>query len=266
MASELGVPHALAPGPAEQPRPSALTALRFPFEGPGAARRVIVMSLWQLVPVLGWIALAGWLSETSRRLCARHPEPVPSPSLRDFAYYLRVGWRPALTAYLAGTALALLTYAVLALFFLGGLAGMIASSGSVVPLLFILGALAELVLAAVGTVLASSAVTGLELGADPIDVLSGAWLGRYTRRTGVRALVGYALLAPALVVLLAAGALLCGVGLIPALVVAELSAVHLRWQLYEHSGRRGAVFEPRAPALLSSETRALPRSIEDRPQ
>lgn len=258
MGEELGVPQALAPGPAKQPRPSVLAALRFPFEGPDASRRLIVMSLWQLVPVLGWLAMGGWLSETSRRLCARHPEPAPMPSLRDFGFYVRIGWRAALVAYVAGAGLAILTYAVLFLFFLGGLAGMIASSGSVVPLLFVLGALLELGLAAAATVLVSSALTGLELGGDPLEVLSGPWLVRYARRTGLRALVGYALLAPASLVLLAAGALLCGVGLIPALVVAEMAAVHLRWQLYEHAGRQRALLEPRAPALLSSEARALP--------
>ncbi len=257
MGEELGVPQALAPGPAEQPRPSVLAALRFPFEGPGASRRLVVMSLWQLVPVLGWLAMGGWLAETSRRLCARHPDPAPVPSLRDFGYYVRIGWRPALVAYVAGAGLAIATYAVLALFFLGGLAGMIASSGSMVPLLFALGALLELGVAATATVLASSALTGLELGGDPLEVM-GPWLGRYARRTGFRAVIGYALLGPVLLVLLAAGTLLCGVGLIPALVVAELSAVHLRWQLYEHAGRQRAELEPRTPALLASEARELP--------
>lgn len=257
MSDEIGVPQALAPGPATPPRPSVLAALRFPFEGPRATQRLIVMSLWQLVPVLGWAALGGWLAETSRRLCARHPEPAPMPSLRDLGYYLRIGWRPALVAYLATAVLSLLTYVVLALFFLGGLAGMLASSGSALPLLFVLGALLELVLAAVGTVLASSAVTGLELGADPLDVLSGRFLRGYARRTWLRTLLGYAVLAPAAVGMLALGSLLCGVGLIPALVVAELAAVHLRWQLFEHAGRP-ALPGPRAPALLPSETRALP--------
>lgn len=258
MTGNPAVPQALAPGPAKQPRPSALAALRFPLAGPGAARRVIVMSLWQLVPVLGWLALEGWLSETSRRLSAHHPDPAPMPSLRDFGHYVRVGWRPALLGYVSGAALALLTYAVLALFFLGGIAGLISSSGSVVPLLFVIGALAELGVAAVITVLASSARTGLELGADPLQVLSGSWLGRYAHRTGLRTLFGYAVLGPVVLVLLAAGALFCGVGLIPALVVAEMSAVHLRWQLYEYAARRPALLEPRAPALLASETRALP--------
>lgn len=257
MSDELGVPDALAPGPATPPRPSVVAALRFPFEGPRATRRLIVMSLWQLVPVLGWAALGGWLSETARRLRAHHPEPAPMPSMRDLTYYLRIGWRPALVAYLATAALSLLTYGVLALFFLGGLAGMLASSGSLLPLLFVVGALLELVLVAVGTVLASSALTGLELGGDPFEVLSGRFLGRYSRRTWARTLIGYALLVPAALGLLAAGALVCGVGLIPALVVAELSAVHLRWQIFEHARQPRALLEPRAPALLPSETRAL---------
>ncbi len=262
MGDELGVPQALAPGPATEPRPSVLAALRFPFESPGAVPRLVVMSLWQLVPVLGFVALGGYLSETERRLCARHPEPAPMPALRDFGHYLRVGWRPALVAYLAGTALALLTYAVLALFFLGGIAGLVSSSGSLLPLWFVLGALAELAFAATGTVLVSAALTGLELGGDPMEVLTGRWLGRYARRTWLRALVGYALLAPAAIVLLAAGALVCGVGLLPALVVAELSAVHLRWQLYEHAGRQSGLLEPHAPALLVSERRILPPRLE----
>ncbi len=201
------------------------------------------------MPILGWIAVQGWLAEGARRMLRNHPDPLPPLSLRDLGHYLREGAAPWAVGYLGGVAVGALMYVVT----LALLAAALATAGfAPLALWVVVGALALLAIGAAATLYGSAATTRSALGAG----FAGAW--RLSRGQRARTLLGYALLAPALIVLIAAGALLCGVGLLPALVVAQIAAMHLGVQHYERYRALGGAPLAAEPALLASERRRLP--------
>jgi hypothetical protein len=250
-ALSLGVPGALAPGPALPKPPSVRDALAFAVDDAGSNR--LLASVFAALPIVGWLALHGWMTETQHRLHVRHPSPIPKLRLRDFFFYLRRGGAPWLLSYAGLVALMTAFVALVAIANAGTLAAWIAA-GAFPWLAFALSAVALLGLTAGGSVLLGSMITRAELTEKlgPGLALADAW--RDTRAIRRRTLVAYLWFVPSAAGILMLGTMLCGVGMLPAWVVVQLAAMHLRWQLYEAAVRSGARLPaPRAPELSPAE-------------
>jgi len=257
----VGVPRALAPGPA-QPHPVSVgQALSFAVDEPHAKRNLLVASVMLLVPVAGWLALQGWACETQHRLLENDPAPAPRLRLRDLPHYVRRGWAAGFVEALGIGVL----WAIAALFMLSANVSALAAVlgvGSLIALLVMLGGglvFATVVLGSV-TVVFNSMLTRAELTESLPEALSikDAW--RESRPVRRRTFAAYLVFAPIATLLVAVGAALCGVGLLPALVIVKLAGAHLRWQLYSERVHRGGVaLRAKPPERLPSERRlALP--------
>ncbi|MBK9000154.1 MAG: DUF4013 domain-containing protein [Myxococcales bacterium] len=248
----LGAPDKLAPGPAET-RPARVSeALSFAFDD---KRSLLVGGLWLLCPVAGWLAVQGWASEAQHRLLQNHPDPVPTLRLRDFLHYARRGGAAAFIE-LVGVgvlwAVGLLLFGLLNASFIA--AGLVAGS-LLVPLAVVCGSLL-LAVAVLGmvTVVFNSMLTRAELTGrlGEAVALGEAW--REARPMRKKTFATYLLFVPVTLALVILGSLLCGVGVLPALVAIKLTGAHLRYQLYEERLARGGKALPaRAPAVLPSE-------------
>lgn len=250
--SELGVPDALAPGPAE-PRPlSARASFRFALSQPRAVRQLLIAGALLAFPLPGALIVHGWLNEVHQRLAHNHPDPVPLLSFRDFIYYLRRGVAACATQYawaVAGLAIS----AALTLPLFVGFVGALAASNPGVWLIVALGSvLLQLAVLATTFVRATAALTRIER----VDAFSSddALTDDYRKRIRAGAVAAFASFGPLSAVALMVGLVMCGLGLPPALAAVLLASVHLREQLH-----RRAVFaghEPlplREPVQLPSE-------------
>jgi hypothetical protein len=247
----------LAPGPALPKPVSVREALAFAVADPASNR--LVASVWAVIPILGWLALHGWLCETQHRLHVRHPSPVPRLRLRDFFHYLRRGAAPWFLTYSGLTGLGIALAAVITIANAGTLAAWIAAG--VFPWLALaISLFAILGVTAGGSVLLGSMITRAELTErfGPGLALGDAW--RDSRGIRRRTLFAYLWFLPSAGGILALGFVLCGVGMLPAWVVVQLAAMHLRWQLYEAALRSGARLPQAKPPLLapSERVKALP--------
>lgn len=256
-ALSLGVPGALAPGPAEAKPPSVRDAIAFAISDAGSNR--LLASVFAAIPIFGWLAIHGWMNETQHRLHVRHPSPIPKLRLRDFFFYLRRGGAPWFLSYAGLTALVTALSALVVIANAGTLAAWIAA-GAFPWIALALSIVALLGATAVGSVLLGSMITRAELTEKlaPGLALADAW--RDTRLIRRRTLVAYLWFVPSALAILSLGAMLCGVGMLPAWVVVQVAAMHLRWQLYEAAVRSGAKLPaPAAPRLSPAErVKALP--------
>ncbi len=253
----LGVPGSLSPGP-DAPKPIRVRdALAFAVDDSRVNR--FVAGIWAAIPVLGWFALHGWLSETQHRLHLRHPSPIPALRFRDFFHYVRRGAAPGLLTYAGISGLGTVFAAVLAIANATTLAAWVAAGAFpwiavAVSLVFVFAT------ATLGSVLLGSMITRSELTErlGPGLAMGDAW--RDTRMIRKSTLGAYLAFLPIAGAILTLGLMICGIGVLPAWVVVQLAALHLRWQLYEEARRRGRELpEPKPPLLLPSEARlALP--------
>lgn len=256
----LGAPDKLAPGPAEA-RPARVSeALSFAFDD---KKSLLVGGLWLLVPLAGWLAIQGWAAEAQHRLLQNHPDPVPTLRLRDFVHYARRGKAAAFIEALGVGVLWAVGVALLAILnasLIG--AGLVA--GSLVVPLAMLCASVLLAVAVLGllTVVFNAMLTRAELTERLADAVAIGEAWREARPLRRKTFVTYLVFVPVTLALLIFGSVLCGFGVLPALVAVKLTGVHLRWQLYqERLARGGAALPARAPAVLPSEqhlVRVLP--------
>lgn len=259
------VPPEPAPGPSKPRAVSTLEALLFPFERERWLRRVVIASLWVLIPVLGWLAVRGWITEARRRLERHHPDPLPIPRLRDFLHYVRTGVTSAVVEF-AALAVVVGLVGVAVLLLNAGLWAAVLSGGPLALGLLGVVAFTSLTVLGLGTVLSTTILTRTELSGSLSVALQSGEVWPLARRAALRTLGSWLLFGlMSTVVLALGGALLC-VGLLPALVIANVAAMHLRHQIYLEQRRRGAAAVKLADTpLLPTERRLLERGkIEDR--
>lgn len=254
------------PGPVRRDV-SAVDAVRFPFREPNTLANVLFGLLLQIIPIVGPIALAGWLCEIHRRLVWQHPNPLPKFSFDDFGTYLKRGVVPFVGQLVLS--LVLTFPAVLVAF--GATFGLAAtgSTGSTNPdvAMMVAVACAAVMLPFLVTmmVFGNSVTTLAELTEDFAAMLSPGRNWDYVRATWLKAIVAGLTLAVLAIGIALGGLLLCIVGIYAAIQVVHFASVHLRWQIYNHyllsggpplavksleplaSEQRGAVFPPAPP-------------------
>jgi hypothetical protein len=194
-------------------------------------------TVFLFIPLVGQIAIAGYQAEIFQRLVRRDPTPMPRLSFDDFSRYLSKG----VGAYLAQLAIFFGLGAMMMPIFgmVGGVLVVTAKHGHPSPApIFALWAVmmfAMLVL----TPLVQATSTRAAMVEDVGPTLQLGPLLRYARGTFGAALVGLVAYSVLSIPVLLGGGLLCAVGLYPAIVILQLGAVHLRWQIYEAHVARG---------------------------
>ena len=249
----------MAPGPGvpgADGHVRVLGAVRWVFSDAEWTKSVLFGCIFMLIPIAGPIALAGWMCEIHQRLVRGHPRPMPKLDFSDFGHYLSRGVAPFVVQ------LVVMLPAMLVMYGLMFAAGMVLMAVATQPggpdaLVIVLGAAVALI-ALVGflvvAVLINAAQTRAELTENIGQALSFGELMRYSRATWGMVVWKTILFGFVSLGLFLCGLLLCYFGLYPAIVVIQLAACSLRFQIYREYLRRGGTPIPlKAPVALPSE-------------
>jgi hypothetical protein len=228
------------PPPHDDARPSVLEAVRFPFQGPDWTHNLLLGSVFVLIPLVGALALQGWMCEVLQRLERSHPRPVSKLDFQDFGHYLGRGVAPFVTGLVVGMSLWLLASGGLFVGLLGSLlVSRLSGNALLAGACWGLGVVLFVVGAVFATVLTLPAMLRAELteriGAG-LDF--GKVLG-FARIAWWQILYRTFLLTCLSVPLALGGYCLCLVGLYAAIVVILMATAHLRWQIYRYYLTRG---------------------------
>ena len=231
-----------------------LAGVRFVFEDPDWKTTVLMGLVLFLIPVVGPIAFSGWLCEVQQRLVRGHPRPVPRIDFADFTHLLGRGVVP----FLVQLVMLLPIYAVISLLYVGVGIGVAASVVQGTPWIALVVGLVSLLLGTmvglVYSVVLNAAQTRAELTESFGDALQPRALMDYLGKTWLQAIIKGFLFSFVAFGIALAGMLLFCVGIYPAMVVVQIAAMHLRWQIYRYHVERGG--EPIAikePQVLPSE-------------
>jgi hypothetical protein len=254
------------------PARGAVEAVRFVLRQPSWFRNVLMAVVYLVIPVVGPMALHGYLCEVVQRLHRRHPEPLPLLDFTEFTAHLKRGVAP-FVASLAASAPAMLLSLVagVAMAFAvaaagmsraagasGGMAGGIGTSGAtLVPAvglgiteILVVGIVLLMFVATLATaVLTNALVLRAELTEDLGRTFELRQVMEYARATlGITMLrtLTFGVLAFGVALL---GLLACYVGVFVAAALLQIASAHLRFQIYEQYLERGGMpIELPAPA------------------
>jgi hypothetical protein len=251
---------AMTPGPSSSRPAGAIAAVKAVFDDPEWKSNVLIGLVFLLIPIVGPIALSGWMCEVHQRLVRRHPRPVPKIDFGDFAEYIKRG----LNVFLVQLVISLpLTFIFMGVVMAGIIAAGAAAAGTNEPLVGIAVSvgvgLVGLVFLLLINVLGNAATTRAELTENFSEALSVGKLMGYAKETFGMVLVKtitFGFVSTGIVLL---GLMLCYFGLYPAMVVIQIAAMHLRHQIYDAYLARGGepiALKPVQP--LPSEARLAP--------
>jgi len=251
----------LTPGPSEFEGVSVIRAVKMAFDPPHWKTNILLGLVLILIPIVGPIALGGWMCEVHQRLVRRHPSPFPKIDFGDFGDYIKRGLAPFLVGLVVGIPIFILVYA-----FMGaaGFAVFAAGAATEEPLVMLaVGIVVGLVMIFVMMMLSvpiNAAQTRAELTEDFGQALSFGKIMSYSKATFGRVVLKnfvYMWVAIGIVFL---GMLMCYLGLYPAAVVLQITSLHLRYQIYaDYLARGGEPITLKEPQPLTSETRAQPQ-------
>jgi hypothetical protein len=250
----------MTPGPSSSRPAGAIAAVKAVFDDPEWKSNVLIGLVFLLIPIVGPIALSGWMCEVHQRLVRRHPRPVPKIDFGDFAEYIKRG----LNVFLVQLVISLpLTFIFMGVVMAGIIAAGAAAAGTNEPLVGIAVSvgvgLVGLVFLLLINVLGNAATTRAELTENFSEALSVGKLMGYAKETFGMVLVKtitFGFVSTGIVLL---GLMLCYFGLYPAMVVIQIAAMHLRHQIYDAYLARGGepiALKPVQP--LPSEARLAP--------
>jgi hypothetical protein len=245
-----------------------MEALKFAFQSEDAWSNVLIAFVFQLIPLIGPIALLGWHAEILQRLTKGHPRPIPKLDFADLSHYLNRG----VPAFAVSILMALPIGIFMGMLFgIGGAvagaisaatrAGSHARHGGPDPTVFLGMMAAFMVISAVSAPLLSVVGNGFTTRAELTEDIGLALdIGKgidYLKRTFWAALLGFMLWGALAFGVNLLGFVLCFVGLYVTTQVTRLGALHMRFQLYQHFLARGG--EPIPTKIhaegLPSETR-----------
>lgn len=251
---------ALAPGSGVSRTVSVLDAVRFVFDNPNWKNDLLLAIVLSLIPIVGPLAFAGWLVELHQRLVRRHPAPFPKLEFGDLMYWVNRGLAPFLVGLVVGLPAFFLAYIVGAVG-MGVTVALGAATGE--PLVMALAGIVMALFWAAFLLALGPLYNSLQTRAELTGTFEGAFrMGdvlSYAKATAWRVLVKnlvFGLVAGALII---GGMVACYVGMFPAMIVVQIAAVHLRWQLYEqHRERGGEPIPLQDPQAVPAEGGAAP--------
>lgn len=252
------------PPPMPPPEVSASGAVGFAWGNMRADSGTwFTAAIFQLIPVIGPIALQGWHAEIMQRLVHRHPQPVPKLSFNDLMKYLNRGLPAFLVALVAGGIVGMLIS--LPMSCLGGVASAMLSSHrgyaggggddgaalGVVAVMGLVGLFTMLVAFPAGMMI-QGATLRAELTEDFGQSLKFGPIWDYVKRTWKTQLLAGFVFAFFAWLMALGGMLMCFVGIYAMVPVLQLGSMHLRYQTYQlHLSRGGEPIPtkmPEAPA------------------
>lgn len=248
----------MAPGPGTpgaDGRVRVLGAVRWVFGDPDWTKNVLIGVVFMLLPVVGPIALSGWMCEIHQRLVRGHPRPTPKLDFNDFVHYLSRGVNPFVVQLVVMLPAMLVMYGLIVA--AAVLVAFAAQSGGPDALMIVLGSVVGLV-ALIGflllAVLVNAAQTRAELTENIGQALSLGPLMQYSRATWATVMwksIAFGFVATGLFL---CGLLLCYFGVYPAIVVVQLASLSLRFQIYRgYLAGGGEMIVMKAPVTLPSE-------------
>lgn len=254
---QMPAPAQLTPGPGASEGVSALRAVKAVFEDQNWKNNVLIAIVFMIIPIVGPIALAGWMCEVQQRLIRRHPNPIPKIDFGDFGEFIKRGLPVFLTQLIVSLPLLFLAYGFIGGSVFAAVAAGAATDEPIVALLvgILAGLVSLVVLFALGVVV-NAAQTRAELTEDLGQALSPGKVLSYSKATFVRVIVKnitFGFIALGIVLL---GIVACYIGLYPAIAVLQIAAMHLRNQIYlDYLARGGEPIELKPPQFLPSEAR-----------
>jgi hypothetical protein len=236
-------------------------AVKFVFDDLEWKSNVALGLVLMLIPVVGPIALSGWLCEVHQRLVRNHPRPVPKLDFADFVHYLGRGLVP----FLVQLVMLLPIWLLLIVLYVGvgvGIAAGIMHGQPWVGLVVALFAMAfGSVCGLLYSVVLNAAQTRAELTESFGEALQLRALYDYLSTTWLQAILKGFLFSLVAFGIMLTGSLLC-VGMYPAAIVVNIAAMHLRWQVYRyHVERGGQPIAIKEPQLLPSEALMRPSGM-----
>lgn len=247
--------------PAGTARPfGAIPAVKAVFEDPDWKTNVLLALVFIMIPIVGPIALGGWMCETHQRLVRKHPKPVPKIDFSDFGEYIKRG----LHVFLVGLIVSLPLSFVLMIVMFGGMfaAGAVTAATSE-PLAGLgvgigVGFVGMLLLLLLSPI-TNAATTRAELTENFGEALKFGQLMGYAKATFGKVVVKSITFGFVGFGIILLGMLLCYIGMYPAAAVLQIAAMHLRHQIYDdYLARGGEPIPLAAPQPLPSEARPPP--------
>jgi hypothetical protein len=246
------------PGPASPTGVSALAAVKAVFADPEWKHNVLFGLVFLVIPVVGPIAMSGWLCESHQRLVRGHPRPIPYIDFADFGDYIKRGLTLFVINLVITVPVLLLTYAFLAGAGFGTYAVIAATDEPLAGLgVGLLAGIVAVVCSLVLSVFVNAAHTRAELTESFGTALQlGALIG-YAKATAWRVIVKNFFFMWIAIGIVLLGMLACYFGVYPAAVVLQIAGMHLRFQIYsDYRARGGEPIVLKEIQPLQSELRA----------
>lgn len=253
-----GQPPAQAdPGPTNPEGVSALRAVSAVWKDQNFKTNVLLGLVFLLIPVVGPIALSGWMCEAHQRLLRRHPNPMPKIDFGDFVDYIKRGLAVFLSSLIITIPILIVVYGMMAVAGFGTFAVISATNEPIAGIAVgvVVGLITIVVMLALSAVV-NAVHTRAELTEDFGKALSFGKVMSYAKATGGTVIVknlAFMFIAFGIVLV---GLLLCYLGVYPAAVLLQLAAMHLRYQIYQdYLSKGGEPIEMKPPQPLASEAR-----------
>lgn len=229
---------------------SVIDAMKFPFQGEAWMTNLFFAFIFQLIPILGQIALLGWHAEIMHRLRRGDEKPVPKLDFGDMMHYFSKGVPAFIGALIIGLPFGMIMGVVM------GVGGVVAGAVTaamrirgpeVIFAIYGLGFVAFLFISPLMAIASNAVVTRAEYTEDGSKALEFGKLWDYAQKTWGLSIMGWIGTQFFGSFIVMAGLLICFVGLYPAVVAITLARVHMRWQIYEVYLSRGGEPIPTKP-------------------
>lgn len=235
-----------------------LGAVRAVFADPEWKHNVLFALIFMVIPVVGPIALSGWMCEVMQRKARRQPNAIVYIEFSDFGEYIKRGLSVFLVQLVVTLPVLFITYGAMAATGFAVFAVMAATEEPAAGIGVGVGVgLTSLVLLMALGAVVNATQTRAELTENFSEALRLGEVMGYVKLTFWTVMwKNFAFMWVALGIILI-GIIACYIGLYPAIAVIQLAAMHLRFQVYEAYLARGGPPIPVKPAtLLPSEQRA----------
>ena len=247
----------LAPGPATPAGVSALRAVSAAWNDQNFKNNVLLGLVFLLIPIVGPIALSGWMCEAHQRLLRRHPNPMPKIDFGDFGDYIKRGLAVFLSSLVIAIPVMIVVYVFMAAAGFATFAVIAATNEPILGIAVgIVVGLISIVVTLALSVVVNAVHTRAELTEDFGKALSFGKVMGYAKATAGTVIVknlAFMLIALGIVLV---GLMLCYLGVYPAAVLLQIASMHLRYQIYQdYLAKGGEPIELKPPQPLASEAR-----------
>ena len=248
----------LAPGPGASGGISVIGAVKDVFEDPEWKHNVLFALIFMIIPIVGPIALAGWMCEVMQRKARRNPQPIPYVEFSDFGEYIKRGLSVFLVQLVVTIPMLIVFYGLAAAVAVAVVGVMAATDEPALGML--VGVLAGFVALAVALamgVLVNAAQTRAEFTENFSEAIRPGDVLAYSKATFWRVIVKNFLFMFVAIGIILIGMIACYIGMYPAAAVIQIAAMHLRFQVYDdYLARGGTPIELKPVTPLPSEERA----------